>query len=106
MFLYKKKWIEPYENQRDYPFFVYLDLCTPISSKGRKGGTKKLINITHKAPIVIDTTSSLLFFLTTSPSRPQCIWLSHVDVVSNDRLDSNIPRSHSGINTVNSNGMG
>ncbi len=21
MFLYKKKWIEPFENQRDYPFF-------------------------------------------------------------------------------------
>ncbi|MGW6301078.1 competence protein ComK [Peribacillus butanolivorans] len=66
----------------------YLILCTPISSKGRKDGTKQLINITHKAPIAIDPTSSIFFFPTTSPLRPQCIWLSHEHVVSYDRLDS------------------
>lgn len=26
MLLYKKKWIEPFENKRDYPFFYYLEL--------------------------------------------------------------------------------
>ncbi|WP_339200742.1 hypothetical protein [Peribacillus sp. FSL P2-0133] len=29
--LYKKKWIEPFENQRNYPFFVYLDFYNSIS---------------------------------------------------------------------------
>lgn len=58
------------------------------SYEGRKQGTKQLINITHKAPIAIDPTSSIFFFPTTSPLRPQCIWLSHEHVVSYERLDS------------------
>ncbi|MGE7761116.1 competence protein ComK [Peribacillus sp. NPDC097895] len=58
------------------------------SYEGRKQGTKQLINITHKAPIAIDPTSSIFFFPTTSPLRPQCIWLSHEHVVSYVRKDS------------------
>ncbi|MGE6378814.1 competence protein ComK [Peribacillus muralis] len=58
------------------------------SYEGRRQGTRQLINITHKAPIAIDPTSSIFFFPTTSPLRPQCIWLSHEHVVAYDRLDS------------------
>ena len=57
------------------------------SYEGRKHGTKQLIGITHKAPIAIAPSSSIFFFPTTSPLRPQCIWLSHEHVVSFSRLD-------------------
>ncbi|MDQ0217579.1 transcriptional regulator [Peribacillus cavernae] len=51
------------------------------SYEGRKEGTRQLIGITHKAPIAINPTSSMFFFPTTSPLRPQCIWVSleHID---------------------------
>ena len=57
------------------------------SYAGRKHGTKQLTGITHKAPIAIDPSSSIFFFPTTSPLRPQCIWLSHDHVMSFSRLD-------------------
>ena len=57
------------------------------SYEGRKQGTKQLIGITHKAPIAIAPSSSIFFFPTTSPLRPQCIWLSHDHVMSFARLD-------------------
>lgn len=47
------------------------------SLKGRREGTKEIMGVTHKAPIVIDPTNSIYFFPTTSPSRQQCSWISH-----------------------------
>jgi len=47
------------------------------SYNGRKEGTKDLMGITHKPPIVIDPTNSIYFFPTTSSTRPHCAWLSH-----------------------------
>lgn len=43
---------------------------------GRHKGTKELIGITHKSPIIIEETSKLIFFPTTSPLRNDCIWIS------------------------------
>lgn len=57
------------------------------SYEGRKQGTKHLVGITHKAPIAIDASSSIFFFPTTSPLRPQCIWLSHDHIASFASLD-------------------
>lgn len=58
------------------------------SYEGRKAGTKQLIGVTHKAPIAIDPSNSIFFFPTTSPLRPQCVWLAHDHVHSFKRLDS------------------
>lgn len=58
------------------------------SFEGRREGTKHVIHITHKAPIAIDPTNSIYVFPTTSPLRPQCIWLSHEHVLSHKRIDS------------------
>ncbi|MCD7034888.1 competence protein ComK [Metabacillus sp. GX 13764] len=44
---------------------------------GRKAGTKDLLGITHKPPIVVDAANSIYLFPTTSSSRPQCSWISH-----------------------------
>ncbi|MFZ3589771.1 competence protein ComK [Bacillus sp. DJP31] len=47
------------------------------SMKGRREGTKEIMGITHKAPIVIDPSNYIYFFPTLSPSRQQCAWISH-----------------------------
>ncbi len=43
---------------------------------GRQKGTKELIGITHKSPIIIEETTKLIFFPTTSPLRKDCNWIS------------------------------
>lgn len=46
------------------------------SYEGRKDGTKKMLGITHKSPIIIEETRKLIFFPTTSPERDDCIWIN------------------------------
>lgn len=55
------------------------------SYEGRKDGTRQLIGITHKVPIVIDSTNFIYFFPTTSPNRPECIWISHEHVLHHSK---------------------
>ncbi len=50
------------------------------SYSGRKEGTKALIGVTHKAPIVIDPYQGIYLFPTASPGRADCIWISHSHV--------------------------
>lgn len=50
------------------------------SLQGRLEGTKEVSRITHKAPIVIDPTSGMFFFPTTSPKNRQCSWINHSHV--------------------------
>ncbi|WP_226038055.1 competence protein ComK [Aquibacillus saliphilus] len=47
------------------------------SLKGRQDGTRDICGITHKAPIVIDPSSGMYFFPTSSPQNPKCAWISH-----------------------------
>ena len=56
--------------------------------EGRKEGSRQLIGITHKIPIIIDATNIMYFFPTTSPNNPQCSWISHEHVLHYDRIDS------------------
>ena len=46
------------------------------SYKGRKEGTKKLLGITHKAPIIIEESRKIIFFPTKSPEKDECIWIN------------------------------
>lgn len=43
---------------------------------GRQVGTKKLIGVTHKAPIIIEESGDLIFFPLSSPFRANCAWIS------------------------------
>jgi competence protein ComK len=58
------------------------------SYEGRKEATKQLIGITHKAPITVDSTNSIYFFPTTSPSSSQCIWISQEHIHLHRRADA------------------
>lgn len=42
---------------------------------GRKEGTKHLIGVTHKPPIIIDPVTSTYVFPTVAPSSTECIWI-------------------------------
>ena len=46
------------------------------SLEGRKEGTKKLLGITHKSPIIVEESRKIIFFPTTSPDKDNCIWIN------------------------------
>lgn len=46
------------------------------SYQGRSSGTKKLIGVTHKSPIIIEETKEIIFFPTNSPRLYECCWIS------------------------------
>lgn len=46
------------------------------SYAGRVEGTKDLLGVSYKAPIVIEESMELIFFPTSSPRFDNCIWIS------------------------------
>ena len=46
------------------------------SYQGRFHGTKKMIGVTHKSPIIIEETKEIIFFPTNSPRLYECCWIS------------------------------
>ena len=56
---------------------IIEDSCEYFGSSylGRHEGTKKLIGITHKAPIIIEESKNLIYFPTSSPRLLDCIWI-------------------------------
>ncbi|MBO6195105.1 MAG: competence protein ComK [Bacilli bacterium] len=56
---------------------IIEDSCEYFGSSylGRHEGTKKLIGITHKAPIIIEESKNLIYFPTSSPRLMNCIWI-------------------------------
>lgn len=52
---------------------------------GRHEGTKKLIGITHKAPIIIEESKNLIYFPTTSPRLDNCIWIALNNIKTYER---------------------
>lgn len=60
------------------PIEIIKHSCTYFGStyNGRVLGAQKLLNATHKIPIVVDSATSLYFFPTASASREDCHWIS------------------------------
>ena len=54
------------------------DSCRYFGSsyEGRHEGTKSLIGMNYKAPIIIEESLELIFFPTASPRIQECIWIS------------------------------
>lgn len=46
------------------------------SFQGRCDGSRKILNMNYKLPIVIDDFNNLIFFPTNSPRFGQCLWIS------------------------------
>lgn len=71
------------ENGNEYlidrdPYAVIEHSCEYFGSsyEGRKKGTKKLLGITHKAPVIIEESRRIIFFPTKSADRDDCIWVN------------------------------
>lgn len=77
---YKSKIIERNSNfEVDMtPMQIIDNSCEFFGSsyRGRSSGTKKLIGISHKAPIIIEETKEIIFFPTSSPRLYECCWIS------------------------------
>lgn len=46
------------------------------SYEGRVNGTKNILGVSHKAPIIIEESMKIIFFPTTSPRLENCSWIS------------------------------
>ena len=77
---YKSKIIE--KNKEfivdETPIKIIENSCQYFGSsyQGRFMGTKKLIVVTHKAPIIIEESREIIFFPTNSPRLYECAWIS------------------------------
>ncbi|WP_374706892.1 competence protein ComK [Bacillus sp. J14TS2] len=60
-----------------------------MTYEGRRNGTTKLINITHKAPILLESHTPIYFFPTKSPQHELCVWIAHDQVKSSRKGDTN-----------------
>jgi len=65
------------------------DSCKYFGStyKGRFEGTKKILNMNYKLPIVIEEYNNLIFFPTSSPRFNDCIWISLNNIEKYERLN-------------------
>lgn len=54
------------------------DSCNYYGStyKGRNEGTKNLLGMSYKLPIIIEESKNIIFFPTTSPRLIDCYWIS------------------------------
>ncbi len=59
------------------------------SYQGRFLGTKNLIGVSHKAPIIIEETREIIFFPTNSPRQNSCVWISLKHLENYKKTDQN-----------------
>jgi len=65
------------------PFQIVKHSCNYFgqSYEGRKEGTKALMGATHKPPIILETSTRMYLFPTSSPKRDDCAWLLHSHII-------------------------
>lgn len=68
------------------------DSCNSFGSsyKGRYEGTKNLIGVSYKAPIIIEESNNIIYFPTTSPSHKNCCWISLKNIKNYKKNNNNI----------------
>lgn len=76
-----------YEDKKEYivnntPYEIIDYSCKYFGSsfEGRKEGTKSILHIEYKVPIVIESSNNLIFFPTSSPFSMDCSWISLKDI--------------------------
>ena len=57
------------------------------SYEGRLNGTKSILGISHKAPIIIEESKGIIFFPTNSPRLDYCAWLSLNNISEYYKID-------------------
>lgn len=59
------------------------------SYDGRFEGTKTIMGISHKSPIIIEETRKIIFFPTTSPRINTCCWIALNNIKDYYKSDNN-----------------
>ncbi len=84
-----------YEDEERYiikekPFKIMEDSCKYFGSSynGRKESAKSILGAEYKVPIVLEESSNLIVFPTTSPRAEDCAWISLKHVKRIKRIDS------------------
>ena len=72
------------------PSAIMEDSCEYFGSslEGRKQGTKNLIGITHKSPIIVEESQEIIFFPTASPRLKECSWVSLNNLKTHSKKDN------------------
>ena len=72
-----------YEDDERYiikqtPFEIMEESCKYFGStyEGRKDGAREMLGAEYKVPIVIEDSSNLIVFPTTSPLSDDCVWIN------------------------------
>lgn len=65
------------------------DSCKYFGSSylGRHEGTKRLIGINYKSPIIVEETKEIIFFPTSSPRFNDCYWISLDKIINHYKSD-------------------
>ncbi len=75
---------------QEKPFKIMEESCKYFGSsyEGRKEGSKSILGAEYKVPIVIEDSSNLIAFPTTSPYADDCIWISLKRVYNIYKIDN------------------
>lgn len=85
------------EDRKEYiidskPYEVMDYSCKYFGSsyEGRKEGTKAVLDINYKVPIIVENSMNLIFFPTNSPDSADCIWISlkNIKAIKEDDFNS------------------
>ena len=73
------------------PYEIMEESCKYFGStyEGRKDGAKEMLGAEYKVPIVIEDSSNLIVFPTTSPLSEDCVWISLKRVEKIEKIDAN-----------------
>jgi len=76
---------------KETPFRIMEDSCKYFGStyEGRKDGAREMLGAEYKVPIVIEDSSNLIVFPTTSPLSEDCVWISLKRVEKIEKIDAN-----------------
>ncbi len=75
-------------NEKAYK--IMDDSCKYFGStyEGRKNGAKEILGAEYKVPIIVEDSSNLIVFPTTSPFSDDCVWISLKRVKNIYKIDS------------------
>ncbi len=76
---------------KETPFQIMEDSCKYFGStyEGRKDGAKEMLGAEYKVPIVVEDSSNLIVFPTTSPLSEDCVWINLKRVEKIEKIDAN-----------------
>lgn len=71
------------------PFQIMEESCKYFGStyKGRKESAKEILGAEYKIPIIIEDSSNLIVFPTTSPTSEDCYWLCLNRIKNIEKVD-------------------